>query len=263
MALCVDADLETESRRPAGAGTPSSSSSPVSATTAGVNGNGQRKRINGGGGETHGVSGGPAALPEVGPMHVSFRGLFEAFGAALEGASPSRSGRFGGGGGGGGANGGVGRTAAGAGAPGAGREAVALLLYSLLQANSGFLRAAVVRSDADALLLPLLRTLHNCGSASGGGGGKSASKAAKSSEVSAVAGQEQQKLRQQQQQSPAALYVPAIVVLLFSQDAAFNRQAFRQVGWLEVFFFFLENPTRCSGTPTVFAVGNIPSRCVI
>ena len=90
------------------------------------------------------------------------------------------------------------------------------------QANAGFLRAAVVRSDADALLLPLLRTLHDCVSAE----------------------QQQQELQRRRwtkmaaaaaaaaagaDPSPPVLYVPAIVVLLFSQDAAFNRQSFRQV----------------------------------
>ncbi|CAM9601682.1 unnamed protein product, partial [Scytosiphon promiscuus] len=131
----------------------------------------------------------PSAAAAAPPMRVSFRGLFEAFATTLESL---------------------------------GREGVALLLYSLLQANPGFLRAAVIRSDADALLLPLLRTLHDGAST------------------------EQQQQQQQQKKpqrwvktvgsagagsdpSPPALYVPAIVVLLFSQDAAFNRQSFRQV----------------------------------
>lgn len=118
-----------------------------------------------------------------------------------------------------------------------------------MQANPGFLRAAVVRSDADALLLPLLRTLHEC-----------ASPAAAATPT--VAEQQRQPKQQQQHQqqsrnqnenqsqsqnqkqqqlvmmtkmgmSPPSLYVPAIVVLLFSQDAAFDRQSFRQV---RVFF---------------------------
>lgn len=79
----------------------------------------------------------------------------------------------------------------------------------------------MVRSDADALLLPLLRTLHDC--------------------VSAEQQQQQQLQRRRWTKkaaagagagadpSPPVLYVPAIVVLLFSQDAAFNRQSFRQV----------------------------------
>lgn len=225
VALCVDADLENERRRSSGAD--ASSSSILMSVASDVDGNARRKRTNGGGGSgssrSHGVSGGPASPLAVSPMCVSFRGLFEAFGAALEAPLLSRSASFGGGGGG---KSGVGKTAAGADAAGAGREAVGLLLYSLLQANPGFLRAAVVRSDADVLLLPLLRILHNCGSAAGGSGGKSTAKLklAKASEGLQGVGQQQQR-----QQSPAALYVPAIVVLLFSQDSGFNRQAFRQV----------------------------------
>ena len=77
----------------------------------------------------------------------------------------------------------------------------------------------MVRSDADALLVPLLRTLHDC-------------------TPSVVPRQQRrqqpaQPPQQQQQQqhvgsSSPALYVPAIVVLLYSQDAAFDRQSFRQ-----------------------------------
>eukprot|EP00903_Cladosiphon_okamuranus_P016296 g15028.t1 len=137
------------------------------------------------------------------PMRVSFRGLFEAFAATLE--APSSASRVG-----------WGPDVAGQ-VESVGREGVALLLYSLLQANPGFLRAAVVRSDADALLLPLLRTLHDC-----------------------VSAEQQQQLLQNRRwtkkvatsgadPSPPVLYVPAIVVLLFTQDAAFNRQSFRQV----------------------------------
>ncbi|CAN0013413.1 unnamed protein product, partial [Choristocarpus tenellus] len=65
------------------------------------------------------------------------------------------------------------------------------------KANLRFCRSALVRSDADSVLLPLLHSLQD----SGGGGERHA----------------------------AQLYVPAIVVLNFSEDSAFNRQAFRQV----------------------------------
>lgn len=118
----------------------------------------------------------------------------------------------------------------------------AVIVTSFAQANPGFLRAAVVRSDADALLLPLLRTLHNCGS----GGGKSAKTSVVASTTVDQPQQQSQQHQQQQQQKipPAELYVPAIVVLLFSQDSAFNRQAFRQVIYsnpflssLRIFFF--------------------------
>lgn len=240
MASCVDGDLESEHRQPR---------PPPGANIAAAGRNASRihetngSAARGVGGRSHGVSSGDPASPtagaataveQVGPMRISFRGLFEAFAAALEEegtALSRRSGSIGGGGGGSmsGVGRGGGKTAASGDVQGAGREAAALLLYSLLQANPGFLRAAVVRSDADALLLPLLRTLHNCGS-SGGGAKSSAKLAAKSAAAEeggvSVGRQEQE---QEQEQSPAALYVPAIVVLLFSQDSAFDRQAFRQV----------------------------------
>ncbi|CAN0584830.1 unnamed protein product, partial [Ectocarpus sp. 12 AP-2014] len=100
-------------------------------------------------------------------------------------------------------------------------EGVALLLYSLLQANPGFLRAAVVRSDADTLLLPLLRTLHDCASPEQQQQQQEKRLwVSKKAAAAAAAGGNP---------SPPALYVPAIVLLLFCQDSAFNRQSFRQV----------------------------------
>ncbi|CAN0099524.1 unnamed protein product [Ectocarpus fasciculatus] len=184
------------------------------------------------GGSFGGGGGGPSsAAPVVSPspsaaagtrMRVSFRGLFEAFASTLEGPSSSP----GGGGRGTGVGGWGGDGAAAGEAESVGREGVALLLYSLLQANPGFLRAAVVRSDADALLLPLLRTLHDCASPEQQQRQQQEKrrwvnkKAAEAAAAAGAAGGDP---------SPPALYVPAIVVLLFCQDSAFNRQSFRQV----------------------------------
>lgn len=110
------------------------------------------------------------------------------------------------------------------------------------QANPGFLRAAVVRSDADALLLPLLRTLHDCASPSSKAAQSPAEERKRNTQRKEREKQQQQRQRLESQaptyaqrgadvvgSSSPSLYVPAIVILLFSQDAAFDRQSFRQV----------------------------------
>lgn len=80
------------------------------------------------------------------------------------------------------------------------------------------------------MLLPLLRTLHDCASLKPSSRPSSKSKRQLRKTVAESLNEDGVLSSSRPPQSPpAVLYVPAIVVLLFSQDAAFNRQAFRQV----------------------------------
>ncbi|CAM9343530.1 unnamed protein product [Phaeothamnion confervicola] len=134
-----------------------------------------------------------AAAPRPWGARVSLHKLFRAM-AAVNPPDAAAGGGYGGGGDGYGGGGGGGSGA------GVAAAETTLLLYSLLQASPEFCAAATVRSDSDALLLPLLRTLYAADAAP----------------------------------APSWLYVPTIVVLIFTQDAAFDASAFRRIFLPEV-----------------------------
>lgn len=73
-------------------------------------------------------------------------------------------------------------------------ETAVLLLYSLVQGNSGFLEYVLVRTDLDTLLMPILETLYN------------ASK-----------------------KTPNQIYMLLIILLILSQDSSFNASIHKMI----------------------------------
>jgi hypothetical protein len=128
-------------------------------------------------------------------------------------------------------------------------EVGALSLYTLLQSSTKFFESLAVRSDLDTLVLPLLRTLYFA-TASQTYAGHDASAASslssrhsvpttpaatatngsspKSSRDGAVA-VVNPAIRSCPFRSQSQLYVIIILLLLFSQDASFGRDAFRRI----------------------------------
>lgn len=102
-------------------------------------------------------------------------------------------------------------------------EVSALLLYTILQTSPTFASFIVVRSDLDTLVLPLLRTLYFSSALRhySPHGMSSASKNSNGSSSSTVVA-----LRSCPFRSPSQLYVILILLLLFSQDPSFGKDAF-------------------------------------
>ena len=95
-------------------------------------------------------------------------------------------------------------------------EIGALQLYTILQASRAFAESVAVRSDLDALILPLLRTLYFA----------SSSRHFISTESK---GGNKLSIRNCPFRSPSQLYVIIILLLLFSQDSSFGSDAFRRI----------------------------------
>jgi hypothetical protein len=128
-------------------------------------------------------------------------------------------------------------------------EVGALSLYTLLQSSTKFFESLAVRSDLDTLVLPLLRTLYFA-TASQTYAGHDATAAASlsnrhsippTSAATATNGSSAKSsgdgavavvnpaIRSCPFRSQSQLYVIIILLLLFSQDASFGRDAFRRI----------------------------------
>ena len=131
-------------------------------------------------------------------------------------------------------------------------EAGALSLYTLLQASPKFAESLVVRSDLDTLVLPLLRTLYFSTATRSYVGHDATSSSTVSSRAPDVAGSRissssmvtasaagssdnrsgavaNPAIRNCPFRSQSQLYVIIILLLLFSQDSSFGRDAFRRI----------------------------------
>ena len=96
------------------------------------------------------------------------------------------------------------------------------MLYTLLQASPKFAESLVVRSDLDTLVLPILRTLYFASRSNSYAGFISSGPKRKSKNG-------QFDLRSCPFRSLSQLYVVVILLLLFSQDSSFGRDAFRRI----------------------------------
>lgn len=101
-------------------------------------------------------------------------------------------------------------------------EVGALLLYTLLQSSPAFAESLAVRSDLDTLVLPLLRTLYFSSRANTYMAKDYASKGSSKNSSSLD-------IRSCPFRSQSQLYVIIILLLLFSQDVSFGRDAFRRI----------------------------------
>lgn len=103
-------------------------------------------------------------------------------------------------------------------------EVGALFLYTLIQSSPSFADSLVVRSDLDTLVMPLLRTLYF--------GTRSHAYMARdyaSKKSSASSRDTYFDIRSCPFRSQSQLYVIIILLLLFSQDPSFGRDAFRRI----------------------------------
>lgn len=102
-------------------------------------------------------------------------------------------------------------------------EVGALLLYTLYQTSPAFAESLVVRSDLDALVLPLLRTLYFSSSTKTYVATDFTSHKTKGDSSTRL------DIRSCPFRSQSQLYVIVILLLLFSQDSSFGRDAFRRI----------------------------------
>lgn len=131
----------------------------------------------------------PSKLGANAPLMANFEGLFSAFGRSLH------------------------------------TEVGALLLYTFFQTSPAFAESLVVRSDLDTLIMPLLRTLYFASSTKT----YMASDYSSRSKDPAKTSLPQLDVRNCPFRSYSALYVNVILLLLFSQDSSFGRDAFRRI----------------------------------
>lgn len=110
-------------------------------------------------------------------------------------------------------------------------EVGALLLYTLIQSSPSFAESLVVRSDLDTLVLPLCRTLYFA-SQSNTYMAKDFAPHKNSSSSNTVLDIRSCPFRSQSQ-----LYVIIILLLLFSQDPSFGRDAFRRIHVASVMWY--------------------------
>lgn len=108
-------------------------------------------------------------------------------------------------------------------------EVGALMFYSLLKASPSFSETLVARSDSDTLVLPLLRTLYfasqsNTYMAKDYAYHKNSSKSETSDGINTA-----MDIRSCPFRSQSQLYVIIILLLIFSQDSSFGRDAFRRI----------------------------------
>jgi hypothetical protein len=102
-----------------------------------------------------------------------------------------------------------------------------LFLYTLLQSSPSFAESLVVRSDLDTLVMPLLRTLYF---ASRSHTFLAKDYASKRSSVTSTSSQAfSSDIRGCPFRSQSQLYVIIILLLLFSQDSSFGRDAFKRI----------------------------------
>eukprot|EP00980_Cylindrotheca_fusiformis_P020317 scaffold7344_cov145-Cylindrotheca_fusiformis.AAC.15 len=109
-------------------------------------------------------------------------------------------------------------------------EVGALLLYTLIQASPSFAESLVVRSDLDTLVLPLCRTLYFA----------SQSNAYMAKDFSShrnSLGSTILDIRSCPFRSQSQLYVIIILLLVFSQDPSFGRDAFRRINVATVIWY--------------------------
>eukprot|EP00934_Nitzschia_sp_Nitz4_P004406 Nitzschia sp. Nitz4//scaffold66_size103028//44609//47635//NITZ4_004498-RA/size103028-snap-gene-0.139-mRNA-1//-1//CDS//3329556350//4396//frame0 len=99
-------------------------------------------------------------------------------------------------------------------------EVGALFLYTLYQASPNFAQSLAVRSDLDTLVLPLLRTLYIA----------SNTQSYTATEFVSYARKDKGRdIRSCPFRSHSQLYVNVILLLLFSQDTSFGRDAFERI----------------------------------
>jgi hypothetical protein len=109
-------------------------------------------------------------------------------------------------------------------------EVGALMLYTLLQSSPSFAESLAVRSDLDTLVLPLLRTLYFAS--------RTNTYMAKDFAPSASSASTQVlDTRSCPFRSLSQLYVIIILLLLFSQDSSFGRDAFRRITVTNVLWY--------------------------
>ena len=118
-------------------------------------------------------------------------------------------------------------------------EVGALLLYTLLQSSPSFAESLAVRSDLDTLIMPLLRTLYF---ASRNNTYISKDYATKRTSVTSTTSKAAGTgttldIRSCPFRSPSQLYVIAILLLLFSQDPSFGRDAFKRISVSHVVWY--------------------------
>ena len=109
-------------------------------------------------------------------------------------------------------------------------EVGALMLYTLYQTSPTFAESLVVRSDLDMLVLPLLRTLYFSSSTKTYVATDFVSRKDKTDFASTM----KLDIRSCPFRSQSQLYVIMILLLLFSQDSSFGRDAFRRINVLRV-----------------------------
>jgi hypothetical protein len=110
-------------------------------------------------------------------------------------------------------------------------EPGALLLYTLLQSSPLFAESLAVRSDLDMLVMPLLRTLYFASRSQTYMAKDYASKrnsVASTTSQSGSTGRTMLDIRSCPFRSLSQLYVIIILLLLFSQDSSFGRDAFKR-----------------------------------
>lgn len=112
-------------------------------------------------------------------------------------------------------------------------EIGALLLYTMYQSCPSFAESLVVRSDLNVLILPLLRTLYFSSSPKTFVANDFVSKAI-TKDASSNAKLD---IRSCPFRSPSQLYVIIIILLLFSQDSIFGRDAFRRITVTQVLWY--------------------------
>lgn len=105
-------------------------------------------------------------------------------------------------------------------------EVGALFLYTLIQSSPTFAESLVVRSDLDTLVMPLLRTLYFASRVNTYMAKDYASTRHTQGGTSSVRAMD---IRSCPFRSQSQLYVIVILLLLFSQDASFGRDAFRRI----------------------------------
>jgi hypothetical protein len=103
-------------------------------------------------------------------------------------------------------------------------EVGALMLYTLLQSSPSFAESLAVRSDLDTLVLPLLRTLYFASRTH-----TYMAKDFASRRASIDTRSDSLDIRSCPFRSQSQLYVIIILLLLFSQDSSFGRDAFRRI----------------------------------
>lgn len=105
-------------------------------------------------------------------------------------------------------------------------EIGALMLYTYIQSCPNFAASLGVRSDLDTLVLPLLRTLYFSSSTNTYVASDFASRKSKMMDSSSAIKSD---IRTCPFRSQSQLYVIIILLLLFSQDSSFGRDAFRRI----------------------------------